>query len=169
MEGSIPNEKIKADGYWAAFGNRRRERPADQDHGMDRPARPQGYGGGGDRHLRDLRRDSCHARQSHGLHGPGGLSWVGTGVPKPGLPVVNVPGCPVQPDNFMETVLYLLYQLAGLAPHDSAGRPTAAHLAVRQDRARRLRSRRLLRAGRFHHASTARPSASSSSDAGDPW
>ena len=35
---------------------------------------------------------------------------------KAGLPIVNVPGCPVQPDNFMETVLYLLYQVAGLAP-----------------------------------------------------
>jgi hydrogenase small subunit len=33
-----------------------------------------------------------------------------------GLPVVNVPGCPVQPDNFMETLLYLLYQAAGLSP-----------------------------------------------------
>ena len=28
----------------------------------------------------------------------------------------DVPGCPVQPDNFMETLLYLLYQVAGLAP-----------------------------------------------------
>ena len=35
---------------------------------------------------------------------------------KAGLPIVNVPGCPVQPDNFMETVLYLLYQAAGMAP-----------------------------------------------------
>ncbi len=35
---------------------------------------------------------------------------------KAGLPIVNVPGCPVQPDNFMETILYLLYQVAGLAP-----------------------------------------------------
>ena len=46
---------------------------------------------------------------------------------KAGIPVVNVPGCPVQPDNFMETVLYLLYQVAGLAPMiplDDAGRPT---------------------------------------------
>jgi hydrogenase small subunit len=46
---------------------------------------------------------------------------------KAGLPVVNVPGCPVQPDNFMETVLYLLYQLAGLAPTiplDDELRPT---------------------------------------------
>ena len=35
---------------------------------------------------------------------------------KAGLPIVNVPGCPVQPDNMMETLLYLLYQVAGLAP-----------------------------------------------------
>ena len=45
---------------------------------------------------------------------------------KAGLPIVNVPGCPVQPDNFMETLLYLLRQLAGLAPMipvDEAGRP----------------------------------------------
>jgi hydrogenase small subunit len=46
---------------------------------------------------------------------------------KAGLPIVNVPGCPVQPDNFMETLLYLLRQLAGLAPMipiDHHGRPT---------------------------------------------
>ena len=39
----------------------------------------------------------------------------------------RVPGCPVQPDNFMETLLYLLYQLAGLAPMiplDDQLRPT---------------------------------------------
>ena len=33
-----------------------------------------------------------------------------------GLPIINVPGCPVQPDNFMETLTWLLYQAAGLAP-----------------------------------------------------
>lgn len=44
-----------------------------------------------------------------------------------GIPLVCVPGCPVQPDNFMETLLYLLYQAAGLAPMiplDDALRPT---------------------------------------------
>jgi len=53
------------------------------------------------------------------------LGW--TWKSKAGLPIVNVPGCPVQPDNFMETLLYLLYQAAGLAPMiplDSALRPT---------------------------------------------
>jgi hydrogenase small subunit len=33
-----------------------------------------------------------------------------------GLPVVNVPGCPVQPENFMETLTWLLYHAAGSAP-----------------------------------------------------
>ena len=35
---------------------------------------------------------------------------------KAGIPIVNMPGCPVQPDNFMETLLYLLRQAAGRAP-----------------------------------------------------
>ena len=46
---------------------------------------------------------------------------------KAGLPIVCVPGCPVQPDNFTETLLYLLTQAAGLAPPirlDDLGRPT---------------------------------------------
>ena len=29
VEGSIPNEKIKKEGYWAALGNRPRHRSAD--------------------------------------------------------------------------------------------------------------------------------------------
>jgi hydrogenase small subunit len=33
-----------------------------------------------------------------------------------GLPIVCMPGCPVQPDNFMETLVYLLRQAAGGAP-----------------------------------------------------
>jgi hydrogenase small subunit len=44
-----------------------------------------------------------------------------------GLPIVNVPGCPVQPENFMETLLWVLYMAAGrapLIPLDEALRPT---------------------------------------------
>jgi hydrogenase small subunit len=33
-----------------------------------------------------------------------------------GLPIVNIPGCPVQPDNFMETLTWVLYMAAGVAP-----------------------------------------------------
>jgi hydrogenase small subunit len=46
---------------------------------------------------------------------------------KAGIPIVCVPGCPVQPDNLSETILYLLYQAAGQAPMiplDEALRPT---------------------------------------------
>jgi hydrogenase small subunit len=42
------------------------------------------------------------------------------------IPIVCVPGCPVQPDNFMETLLYLLHMAAGRAPMiplDDALRP----------------------------------------------
>jgi hydrogenase small subunit len=45
---------------------------------------------------------------------------------KAGLPIVNVPGCPIQPDNMSETLVYLLYQLSGQAPMislDDALRP----------------------------------------------
>jgi hydrogenase small subunit len=44
-----------------------------------------------------------------------------------GIPIVNVPGCPVQPDNFMETLHWLLRQAAGNAPMiplDDKLRPT---------------------------------------------
>jgi hydrogenase small subunit len=44
-----------------------------------------------------------------------------------GIPIVCVPGCPVQPDNFTETLLYLLQMAAGRAsmiPLDEVGRPT---------------------------------------------
>ena len=33
-----------------------------------------------------------------------------------GLPIVNIPGCPAQPDNITETLLYLALHLAGRAP-----------------------------------------------------
>jgi len=44
-----------------------------------------------------------------------------------GIPIVCVPGCPVQPDNFTETLLYLLQMAAARAPMiplDEVGRPT---------------------------------------------
>ena len=82
---------------------------------MDRPPRAESYSDRWHWHLRHLRRDSRHAGQSDRLHGFGRLSGLELEV-EGGLPIVNVPGCPVQPDNFMETLLYLLYQLAGLAP-----------------------------------------------------
>ena len=59
----------------------------------------------------------------HGTRGLSGWDWKSKG----GVPIVCVPGCPVLPDNFMETLLYLLYQSAGrspMIPLDEALRPT---------------------------------------------
>ena len=47
--------------------------------------------------------------------------------PRSGIPIVCIPGCPVQPDNCTQTLLYLLQQAAGKAPMiqlDEALRPT---------------------------------------------
>ena len=35
---------------------------------------------------------------------------------KAGIPIVNIPGCPAQPDNITETLMYLVFALAGMAP-----------------------------------------------------
>ena len=126
VEGSIPNEEINGDGYWAALGtNPATGQPITLNEWIDRLA-PKAfavvaigtcatYGG-------------IHAMQGNptgamGLPDYLGWSWKS----KAGLPIVCVPGCPVQPDNFMETLLYLLYQTAGLAPMiplDEQLRPT---------------------------------------------
>ena len=45
---------------------------------------------------------------------------------KAGIPIVNIPGCPAQPDNITETLMYLVFALAGMAPVpelDDVGRP----------------------------------------------
>ena len=52
-----------------------------------------------------------------------GWSWKS----KAGIPIVNVPGCPIQPDNLSETLTYLLYMAtdqAPMIPLDDALRPT---------------------------------------------
>jgi hydrogenase small subunit len=71
-----------------------------------------------------------------GIHAMEGNPTGAMGVPdflgwswrsKAGNPIVCVPGCPIQPDNLSETILYLLYQAAGSAPAiplDDQLRPT---------------------------------------------
>ena len=148
VEGSIPNEKIKKEGYWAALGtDPKTGQPITTNEWIDRLA---------PKALAVIGAGTCatyggiHAMEGNptgcmGLADYLGWDWRS----KAGLPIVNVPGCPVQPDNFMETVLYLLYQVAGLAPMIPLDDQLRPDVAVRQDRARRLRPRRLLRAGRF--------------------
>jgi hydrogenase small subunit len=126
IEGSIPNEKIKSEGFWAAMGT---------DHATGQPIKttdwisrlaPKAWG--------VVACGTCatyggiHAMQGNPTGAMGLADFLGWEFrSKGGLPIVNVPGCPVQPDNFMETVLYLLYHAAGLAPViplDDALRPT---------------------------------------------
>jgi hydrogenase small subunit len=115
VEGSIPNEKNKAEGYWAAFGTDRvTGQPIPTCQWIDRLA-PKAwavvtagtcaaYGG-------------IHAMAGNPTGAMGLADYLGwTWKTKTGIPIVNVPGCPVQPDNFMETLLYLFRQAAGGAP-----------------------------------------------------
>lgn len=126
VEGSIPNEKIKSQGYWAALGtDHTTGQPIPTTRWIDRLA-PKAwavvaagtcatYGG-------------VHAMEGNATGAMGLADYLGWDwKSQAGIPLVCVPGCPVQPDNFMETLLYLLYQAAGLSPMiplDEELRPT---------------------------------------------
>jgi Ni,Fe-hydrogenase I small subunit len=108
VEGSIPNENNKEEGYWASMGtDSKTGQPITTCQWIDWLA-PRAwavvaagtcatYGG-------------IHAMEGNptgcmGLADYLGWQWKSTAD----IPIVCVPGCPVQPDNFMETLLYLLY------------------------------------------------------------
>jgi len=115
LEGSVPNEKIKSEGYWAALGtDPDTGQPITTNEWLDKLA---------PKALAVIACGTCatyggiHAMQGNPTGAMGLADYLGWNwKSKAGLPIVNVPGCPVQPDNMMETVLYLLYQVAGLAP-----------------------------------------------------
>jgi hydrogenase small subunit len=125
IEGSIPNEKIKREGYWAALGtDKTTGQPITTCEWIDRLA-PKAWA--------VIAIGTCATYG--GIHAMSGNPTGAMGLPdylgwkwksKANVPIVCVPGCPVQPDNFMEVLLYLLYQAAGLAPMiplDDALRP----------------------------------------------
>jgi hydrogenase small subunit len=125
VEGSIPNEAIKSEGYWCGFGNNPDTgQPMTTSEWLDRLA-PKATG--------ILAVGTCATYG--GIHAMAGNPTGAMGVPdylgwdwrsKAGLPIVCVPGCPIHPDNLSETILYLLYQVAGSAPMiplDEALRP----------------------------------------------
>jgi hydrogenase small subunit len=115
VEGSIPDEHNKSEGYWASFGTDSvTGQPITTCDWIDRLAANAWaiiatgtcatYGG-------------IHAMEGNptGCMGlPDYLGWAWKS--KAGIPIVCVPGCPVQPDNMMETILYLLYMASGRAP-----------------------------------------------------
>jgi hydrogenase small subunit len=126
VEGSIPNENNKTEGYWAAMGtDRTTGQPILTCTWIDRLA-PKAWA--------VVAAGTCAAYGGiHAMAGnPTGCMGLadylgGQWRSKAGIPIVNVPGCPVQPDNFMETLLYLLYMAAGRAPMiplDEQLRPT---------------------------------------------
>jgi hydrogenase small subunit len=126
IEGSIPNEAIKREGYWCGFGNNPATgQPMTTSEWIDRLA---------PKALAVLAVGTCATYG--GIHAMAGNPTGAMGVPdylgwswksSAGIPIVCVPGCPIQPDNLSETILYLLYQAAGQAPMiplDEALRPT---------------------------------------------
>ena len=126
MEGSIPNEKIKSQGYWAAMGtDSATGQPITTNEWIDRLS---------PKALAVVAAGTCatyggiHAMQGNPTGAMGLADYLGwKWKSHAGIPIINVPGCPVQPDNFMETLLYLVYQAAGLAPMiplDEELRPT---------------------------------------------
>jgi hydrogenase small subunit len=128
VEGSIPNEKIHKDpaGYWAAQGTDAVSgQPIKTTEWIDRlaPKALAVVGAGTCATYGGIHAMAGNPTGCMGLADYLGWNWKS----KAGLPIINVPGCPVQPDNFMETLLYLLYQAAGLAPMiplDDQLRPT---------------------------------------------
>ena len=67
------------------------------------------------------------------------------------------PGCPAQPDNMTETLLYLVLHLGGLVAASRARRAAAPEMAVRSHDPRGLQPRRLHRAGQVRHRVRRRP------------
>ena len=132
IEGSIPNESIKKEGYWCGFGNR------DSNTGSSWDSQPMTTSEWLDKlapkALAVLAVGTCATYG--GIHAMAGNPTGAMGVPdylgwdwksKAGVPIVCVPGCPIQPDNLSETILYLLYMANGQAPMiplDDALRPT---------------------------------------------
>lgn len=125
VEGSIPNENLTGDGYWAGFGaDPETGQPIRTTEWIDRLA-PRAaavvavgtcatYGG-----VPAMKNNPTGAM---GL--PDYLGWDFTSTE--GVPIVCIPGCPAQPDNITETLLYVSMMLAGRAPMielDEALRP----------------------------------------------
>jgi hydrogenase small subunit len=125
VEGSIPNEEINGEGHWAGFGvDPHSGQPITTCEWIDRLAPHAAgvmavgtcaaYGG-----IPAMRNNPTGAM---GLRDYLGWDWAS----RLGIPIVNLPGCPVQPDNITETLLALVLQLGGMAPMialDEQGRP----------------------------------------------
>jgi hydrogenase small subunit len=126
IEGSIPDEDNKEAGYWAALGtDPKTGEPIRTVEWIDRLA-PKAWA--------VMAVGTCATYG--GIHAMEGNPTGAMGLPdylgwdwksKAGIPIVCVPGCPTQPDNLTETLLYMLYQWSSRAPMiplDNELRPT---------------------------------------------
>jgi hypothetical protein len=126
IEGSIPNENISGDGFWTSFGfDPATGQPLTLNWWIDQLA-PKAWAVVGAGTCATY--GGIHAMAGNPTGAMGLADYLGWDFRSvAGIPIVNVPGCPVQPDNFMETVAWLLYQAAGLSPMiplDDQLRPT---------------------------------------------
>ena len=126
IEGSIPDETNKPEGYWATMGtDQTTGQPILTCDWIDRLA-PKAWA--------VIAAGTCatyggiHAMQGNPTGAMGLADYLGWNWKShAGIPLICIPGCPVQPDNFTETLLYLLNMAAGRAPMiplDDALRPT---------------------------------------------
>jgi hydrogenase small subunit len=125
LEGSLPNEEINGEGHFAGMGvNPENGQPITTNEWIDRLAPKAAavvavgtcatYGG-----IPAMKNNPTGAM---GLADYLGWDFRSTA----GLPIVNIPDCPAQPDNTTETLLYLVLHLGGMAPApdlDEALRP----------------------------------------------
>jgi hydrogenase small subunit len=125
LEGSVPNERISGEGHWSGFGvDRATGQPIDVCKWIDRLSVQAAavlalgtcaaYGG-----IPAMRGNPTGAM---GLRDYLGSDWRS----RRGVPIVNLPGCPVQPDNITETLLQLALEVAGVQGPlelDEQGRP----------------------------------------------
>jgi hydrogenase small subunit len=115
VEGSIPNEKINGEGHFAGMGvNPSNGQPITTNEWIDRLAPKSAatvalgtcatYGG-----IPAMKNNPTGAM---GLCDYLGWGWTSAA----GLPVINIPGCPAQPDNTTESLTVLVMALAGITP-----------------------------------------------------
>jgi hydrogenase small subunit len=125
LEGSIPNEHLSGEGHWSGFGvDRATGQPITVCDWIDRLA---------PRAAAVLALGTCAAyggipaMRSNPTGAMGLRDYLGAGwTSKLGVPLVNLPGCPVQPDAITQTLLHLAQVLAGseqLVELDEQGRP----------------------------------------------
>jgi hydrogenase small subunit len=114
IEGSLGNEQINGEGHWTGFGVKPDGQPITVNEWIDRLAPKAAavvavgtcatYGG-----IPAMKNNPTGA-----MGVPDYLGWKWRS--KANLPVICIPGCPAQPDNMTEVLMYLVFHLAGLAP-----------------------------------------------------